>query len=218
VTAIPQRHWALIGLLALALCTALGMTISASAQAKKGKKPKVARFFQQSISPNAAIPNAPAAPGPSTPVRSTITVGKKFNGRVVGDVNVTGITTTGSADGAAGDLAFRITAPNGQGVTLLGSFLEGASIGPLTFDDDTFTEICYSNPPCQWAPQMLNAPYAGTANLLFNGSAGTGPLAQLNGVAMRGAWTLVVWDEAGPALTSTLNSWGLQITAKKPVS
>jgi hypothetical protein len=137
---------------------------------------------------------------------------------VVGDVNVTGIQTTGSADGAANDLAFRLTAPNGQGVILLGSsFLDGASIGPLTFDDDTFTEICYSNPPCQWAPQTLNPPFAGTANLLFNGAAGTGPLAQLNGGPMQGAWTLSVWDEQSIGQTSTLNGWGLQITARSPV-
>jgi hypothetical protein len=214
---MPHRRWALIGVLALALCMALGVTISSSAQAKKGKKPKVARFFQQTTSPNAAIPEAPAT-GPSTPLLSTITVGKKFNGRVVGDVNVTGIKTTGSADPAAQDLAFRIIAPNGQAVTLLGSFLDTQSAGPLTLDDDTFTEICYSNPPCQWAPQTLNAPFAGTANLLFNGSAGTGPLAALNGVAMRGTWTFVVWDENQNGLTSILNSWGLQITAKKPVT
>jgi hypothetical protein len=215
--AISHRRWAVTGVLALAVCMALSMTISSSAQAKKVKKPKVARFFQQTVSPNAAIPEAPAS-GPSTPLRSTITVGKKFNGRVVGDVNVTGIQTTGSGDPAAQDLAFRIIAPNGQGVTLLGAFLQTTSAGPLTLDDDTFTEICYSNPPCQWAPQTLNAPFAGTANLLFNGSAGTGPLAALNGVGMRGTWTFVVWDESASGLNSILNSWGLQVTAKKPVT
>jgi hypothetical protein len=216
--AMPHRRWALIGVLALALCAALGMTMSSAAAAKKkGKKPKVARFFQQTTSPGAAIPDAPAS-GPSTPLRSTITVGKKFNGRVVGDVNVTGIQTTGSGDPAAGDLSFRIIAPNGQGVTLLVTSLDTMSAGPLTLDDDTFTEICYSNPPCEWAPQTLNAPFAGTANLLFNGSAGTGPLAALNGVGMRGTWTFVVWDENANGLTSILNSWGLQVTAKKPVT
>jgi hypothetical protein len=127
-------------------------------------------------------------------------------------------TDTGSADGALDDLVFRVIAPNGQGVLLLGSgFMEGASMGPLTFDDDVFVEICYSNPPCQWAPQTLNAPFAGTANLLYNGSAGTGPLSQLNGGPVQGTWTFSVWDEADPATTSVLNSWGLQITARSPV-
>jgi hypothetical protein len=213
-----RSRWAVLAITALALGAVVGMTLAASADAKKGKKPKVARSFQQSVSPNAAIPQAPPS-GPSTPVNSTITVGKKFKGRVVGDVNVTGIKTTGSGGDAAADLVMRLIAPNGQAVTLLGSgFLEGADIGPLTFDDDVFVEICYSNPPCAWAPQTLNAPYAGTASLLYNGAAGSGPLAQLNGSTMRGTWTFQVWDEDGPTTTSTLNSWGLQITARKPLS
>jgi hypothetical protein len=212
-----RGRWNLLCVLALALCAAVGMTIAGSADAKRAKKPKTARFFQQSISPNAAIPNNPAA-GPSTPVNSTITVGKKFKGRVVGDVNVTGIQTTGSGGDAAGDLAMRVIAPNGQGVFLLGSFLEGANIGPLTFDDDVFVEICYSTPPCDWAPQTLNPPYAGSASLLYNGASGSGPLAQLNGTPMQGTWTFSIWDEQGAATTSQLNGWGLQITARKPVT
>jgi hypothetical protein len=216
---IPTRgRLAMLAVLALALCTAVGMTITASADAKKAKKPKTATFFQQSVSPNAPIPQD-AATGPSTPLNSTITVGKKFKGRVVGDVNVTGIQTTGSGADAAGDLGFRIIAPNGQGVLMLApSFLEGANIGPLTFDDDVFVEICYSNPPCDWAPQTLNPPYAGTTSILYNGAGGAGPLAQLNGTSMRGTWTLQVWDEVGATTTSTLNGWGLQITGRKPVS
>jgi subtilisin-like proprotein convertase family protein len=212
----PSRgRWALLGVLALALCAAVGMTLAGTADAKKAKKPKT--FFQQSVAPNAAIPQD-AATGPSTPLNTTITVGKKFKDRVIGDVNVTGIQTTGSGGNAAGDLAMRIIAPSGQSVLLLGSFLEGANIGPLTFDDDVFVEICYSSPPCQWAPQTLDPPYAGSASLLYNGAAGTGPLAQLNGGAMRGTWTFSIWDETGPATTSVLNAWGLQITARKPVT
>jgi subtilisin-like proprotein convertase family protein len=214
----PSRvRWELLGVLALVLCAAVAMTLAGSADAKKAKKPKTARFFQQSVAPNAAIPQD-AGTGPSTPLNTTITVGKKFKDRVVGDVNVTGIQTTGSGGNAAGDLVMRLIAPNGQGVLLIGSFLEGANIGPLTFDDDVFVEICYTSPPCDWAPQTLDPPYAGSASLLYNGAAGTGPLAQLNGTPMRGTWTLSVWDEAGPTTTSVLNGWGLQITARKPVT
>jgi hypothetical protein len=214
----PSRgRWALLAVLALALCAVVGMTLAGTADAKKAKKPKTATFFQQSVAPNAAIPQD-AATGPSTPLNTTITIGKKFKDRVVGDVNVMGIQTTGSGGNAAGDLAMRIIAPSGQSVLLLGSFLEGANIGPLTFDDDVFVEICYSSPPCQWAPQTLDPPYAGSASLLYNGAAGTGPLAQLNGTAMRGTWTFSIWDETGAATTSVLNAWGLQITARKPVT
>jgi subtilisin-like proprotein convertase family protein len=35
---------------------------------------------------------------------------------------------------------------------------------------------------------------------------------------MQGAWTFTVWDDADVGQTSTLNSWGLQITARKPVT
>jgi hypothetical protein len=203
-----------IGILALALCTAFAMSVVASAEAKK--KQPAPRVFQASVSPNAAIPEDVAS-GPSTPLNSTITVGKKFKGRTVGDVNVTGIQTTGSADGAANDLGFRLIAPSGRGLILLGNgFIEGTSIGPLTFDDDTFTEICYTA-PCNYAPQTLTAPYAGTANLLFNGASGQGPLAALNGLPMKGTWTLSVWDAQGGGTTSVLNHWGLQITARSPV-
>jgi hypothetical protein len=111
-----------------------------------------------------------------------------------------------------------LIAPNGRSLVLLGpTFITGASIGPLTFDDDTFTEICYS-PPCDYAPETLNPPYAGTANLLFNGSAGAGPLAALNGLPMKGTWTLSVWDSQNVGATSVLNGWGLQITPRRPVT
>jgi hypothetical protein len=202
------------GILALALLAALGLMGTASAVAKK--KPKAPSVFQASVAPNAAIPDD-AASGPSTPVNSTITVGKKFKGKVVGDVNVTGIQTTGNVDGAADDLGLRVIAPNGRGLVLLGpTFITGASIGPLTFDDDVFTELCYS-PPCNYAPESLNPPYAGTANLLFNGAAGAGPLAALNGLPMKGTWTFSIWDAEDVGQTSVLNGWGLQITAKRPV-
>src|SRR5581483_11264511 len=194
-----------------ALCAVL-LPVAAAA-AKKHKTPSV---FQQQLSPNASIPDD-AGSGPSTPVTSAITVGKKFKGKVVGDVNVTGIQTTGNAKGALNDLGVRISAPNGQAVTLLApGFASGASMGPLTFDDDVFVEMCYS-PPCQWAPQTLNPPYVGTANLMYNSSAGTGPLAQLNGSPMKGTWTFTVWDASSVGQTSVLNSWGLQITPRKPV-
>ena len=214
---VRRQRLAIVGVLALALVTAIGMTFGASADAKKKKKgPSV---YQATQSPNAAIPNNSASPAPSTPFVSTFTVGKKFKGKTVGDVNVTGITTTGSGPGAADDLGFRITAPSGRSVTLIKPGIGDQNIGPLTLDDNTPVAICDRDPssPCQYFPQQLNRPFAGTANLEFLGTAGTGPLAAFDGLSMRGNWLLTVWDQFTTGTTSVLNSWGLKITAERPV-
>ena len=212
---VRRHRLAIAGVLALALVTALGMTFGASADAKKKKKgPNV---YQATQSPNAAIPNNSASPAPSTPFVSTFTVGKKFKGKTVGDVNVTGITTTGSGPGAANDLGFRVTAPSGRSVTLIKPGIGDQNIGPLTLDDNTPVSICDSSSPCRYYTQQLNRPFAGTANLAFLGTAGTGPLAAFDGLPMRGHWLLTVWDQVTPGTTSVLNSWGLKITAERPV-
>lgn len=210
------RRWALMaGVIALGVCTALALAFSGPAVAKK--KGKTPRFFQAVVQPNAAIPED-AATGHSTPVDSTITVPKKFKGRVVADVNVTGIQTTGSTAGAAANLVMRIIAPNGRSVRLWSGGFGDQSIGPLTLDDDTPVSICNaSTPPCEYGPDTLNQPFAGTSNLQFLGAGGTGPLANLDGLAMRGTWTFEIWDEQA-GKTSTLNSWGIQITAARPVT
>ena len=209
-------RWALIaGIMALAVCTAIALAFSGPAVAKK--KAKTPRFFQSVVQPNAAIPDD-AASGHSTPVDSTITVPKKFKGRVVADVNITGIQTTGSGAGAAADLVMRIIAPNGRSVRLWSGGFGDQSIGPLTLDDDTPVSICNAtNPPCDYGPDTLNRPFAGTSNLQFLGGGGTGPLSHLDGVAMRGTWTFEIWDEQAGE-TRTLNIWGLQVTAAKPVT
>jgi subtilisin-like proprotein convertase family protein len=212
-----RRRLATLGILALALVTAFCMTLGGSAEAKKKKKagPSV---FQASVSPNSAVPDDQAT-GPSIPLTSTITVGKKFKGKQVADVNVTGIQTTGNSAGAANDLGFRLTAPNGTNVLLIDPGIGDVSIGPLTLDDDTPVSICNATtPPCSYTPQTLNRPFAGTANLLFLASGGTGPLSAFDGSPMRGTWTLTVWDESNVGQTSLLNSWGLKITAARPVT
>jgi hypothetical protein len=213
---IRRRRLAIAGVLALTLITAIGMTLGSSAEAKKKKK-KGPSVYLATQSPNAAIPNNPATSVPSTPFVSTFTVGKKFKGKTVGDVNVTGITTTGSGPGAANDLGFRVTAPSGRSVTLVKPGIGDQSIGPLTLDDNTPVSICDSSVSCQYYLQTLNRPFAGTANLAFLGAAGTGPLSALDGLPMRGNWLLTVWDQSGNTTTSVLNSWGLQITVEKPV-
>ena len=204
-------------MIALALVIAVGLALASSAEAKKKHK-KSPNVFRASLSPNAAIPDGPATSGSATPVVSSVTVGKKFKGKTVGDVNVTGIQTTGNNTNSASDLEFRLSAPSGRGLLIIDGGLQGASIGPLTLDDNTFQSICFSTTPCTYAPQTLNPPYAGTSNLLFVGSGMNGALSRFNGLPMRGTWTLTVWDNDNDGDTSVLNSWGLQITAEKPVT
>jgi hypothetical protein len=212
-----RRRLAIAGTLALALVAVIGMTFGGSADAKKKKKG--ASVYRATQSPNAAVPNNPTTSSPSTPFVSSFTVGKKFKGKTVGDVNVTGITTTGSGNGAANDLGFRVTGPTGRSVRLIGGnqTIGNVSIGPLTLDDDSPVSICDDDVSCQYSPQTLIQPFNGTANLLFLGTGGSGPLSAFDGTQMRGNWFLSVWDQAGNATTSVLNSWGLQITAEKPV-
>jgi hypothetical protein len=212
-----RRKAAAVGIVALALCMAFALAFGGTADAKKKKKHKSASVFAASVTPNAAIPDE-VANGPSIPITSTISVGKKFKGKTVGDVNVTGIQTTGNATDAADDVGLRLTAPDGTNVLLINpTGIGDVSIGPLTFDDDTSVSICDAiTPPCDFPGQTLNRPFAGTANLLFMGSGGSGPLSAFNGSAMRGTWTMTAWDEADIGKTNVLNTWGVQITAARP--
>jgi hypothetical protein len=216
-----RRRLAVAGVLALALCTALAMTLGSTAEAKKGKKHKAAKVFQQSLTVNAAVPNLQPGPSvPSTPIRSTITVGKKFKGQLVGDVDVTGIQTTGSGSGAADDLRMKLTAPNGRTVYLIGSGIGDVSIGPLTIDAESPVSICDAPTvaSCADPAQSLVQPFAGTANTLGLGATGTGGVRAFNGVGMKGSWTFTIWDQSGAGTTNVFNGWGLKIRAAKPIA
>jgi subtilisin-like proprotein convertase family protein len=199
-----------MGILALALSVTVGITVSA--EAKKQKKAKTT--FNGSKVVNGAIPEDVAV-GASIPLRSQITIGKSFKGKVVGDVNVT-VQTTGSAAGAAQDLNGKLTAPNGRTIILF-EFVGDQSIGPWTMDDDTPVQICdQTTPPaCEDPDSTLNRPFAGTSNLNDDDD-DVRPLSSFDGVGMKGVWTLTVFDD-DPTLTSTLNQWGLKVTAAKPV-
>lgn len=214
-----RSRLAIVGVLTLALTATAGLTVG-DAAAKKKKK-KAATTFVATDAANVAIPDDDPT-GASVPVTRTLTVGKKFKGRVVGDVNVTGLQTTGNLPDAADDLHARLTAPNGRTVVLFAE-VGDQSLGPWTMDDDTKVSICdLATPPCENPLATLNRPFAGTANLLHNNDdvstdAPAGPLSQFDGVGMRGAWTLTIWDEVTAGETSTLNQWGLQITRAFPV-
>jgi subtilisin-like proprotein convertase family protein len=178
---------------------------------------KGAGTFSQTKLVNALVPDEVAA-GASTPLISTLVVPKKFKGLQVGDVNLTGFTTTGNITGAAADLRWRIIAPNGRTITIGENSNGDVSIGPLTLDEDVKTGICDSNTlTCSDPYQTLIRPFAGTANTQELGVGGSGNLTALDGVPMRGTWTFLVWDEVSVGEISTLNSWGLKLTAAKPV-
>jgi hypothetical protein len=202
-------------LLTTAVMVAAAALLWAGPAAAKGGK---SRTFERSLTPNLAIPDA--SPGGFFGIaRSQINVPKKFKGKVVSDVNVTGIQTTGSGADAAEDNWLVLGAPNGR--TLIMTFgLTGQNVGPLTLDDDTSTSLCTSptpTPECSLQdPESLGQPFAGTANLAFRGN-GTGSLAYFNGLKMRGTWTLTVVDDNDDNVTSVLNAWGLKIKAAKPV-
>jgi hypothetical protein len=221
---ISKRRVAIIGVLALTLCTALGLLLGGSAEAKK-KKHKTANVFTKSVAVNAPVPDVPTPLAPSTPVKSTITVPKKFKGKVVGDLNLLGIQTTGSGAGAAPDLRMKLTAPNGRTVFVIGSNnpnrgIGDVSIGPLTIDADSRVSVCDADDPatCEDPAQQLNRPFAGTANELGLGTLSTGGIVSMTGVPMRGTWTFTVYDQHDAGQTSVFNGWGLQITAAKPVT
>jgi hypothetical protein len=200
---------------ALLLVIALVAGIAAApASAKKGKS----RTFEGSVVVNAPIPDRLPGSTPVTPVLSQITIPKKFKGKVVGDLNVTGIQTTGVGANPLDNLTAWLTAPSGRTLLLFSSALSGQNLGPFTIDDDTRVSTCdppNASGPCSDPDATLLAPFAGTANIsnLFNG---TGPLSTFNGQKMRGTWTFGIGDFSN-GQTSTLNGWGLKIKAAKPV-
>lgn len=203
------------GALALGLVFALAAA-PAGAQAKKAAKTKV---FQASTVVNAAIPDA-VAMARSVPLVSTITVPKKYKGKVVGDVNVVGLQTTGVGEFAARDLIATLIAPDGRALLLFRQ-LGTTSLGPWTLDDDTRVSTCDQPAPnpCTNPLQSLNQPFAGTSNLNYNdiSSLPLLPLQSMDGARMRGVWTLSVADLQPESGTSTLNAWGLRIVRAKRV-
>lgn len=201
-----RTRLALAGILALALSVTAGL--GTSAQAKKKKVKPVT--FSQTVAVNAGIPDAAVAAGPSTPVRSDITLGSKFKGKVISDLDLTNVQTTGSAANALNDLTFKLTAPNKRTVVLIEG-LGGQSLGPLTVNDDTKTGICDSaTPTCRDPDATLLQPFAGTANNIDQDD-DLRPMSSFNGVPMKGTWQLTVFDNNN-TLTSTLVQWGLKAT------
>jgi hypothetical protein len=208
-----RNRLAAAGILALGLSITVGIGVSSGAKAKKPKKNTVG--FSSTKQVGAAIPDAPLAPGPSVPVRSSITLGGKFKNRVVTDVNVM-FQSTGLVAGAAADLTFKLSAPNGR-TNLLFRNLGDQSIGPLTLDDDTRTSICDSaTATCRDPDATLLQPFNGRANTL-DVADGVRPLSNFNGVPMKGDWTITVFDtvNTGSSTSNTFNRWRLEVKGTK---
>lgn len=206
------------GALALGLCLSVGMSMGAEA-AKKGKKkggntaaPVTVTNASARLIPDALAGSAttPATWGKlATPLNFG---GKALKGAKVGDVRVT-VQTTGLTATAANDLLFRLTAPNGRTVGLGGGYT-GQSIGPLTLTANSPVGICTGSaapppPPCDDPDETLNPPYFGTA--------GDTGLSFFEGVAMRGTWTLSVYD-IDNLDTSTLNRVEVTVAPQPPAA
>jgi hypothetical protein len=149
------------------------------------------------------VPDRATGSAPFGVLTSTITVGKKFKGKRVRDVNVT-LQTLGSSATSAADLFAILTAPNGATVTLFNG-LAGQSIGPLTLDDESRLHL--GSASCV-DPTGLCAPYTGAAEP-------TGELASMDNGRVKGTWTLKVVDLA-TSNTSILSFWGLNVAAGNP--
>jgi hypothetical protein len=205
-----RSRLAVAGILALALSVTAGIGVSSGAKTKKPKKTTVA--FASTKQVGATIPDPPVAAGPSVPVRSSITLGKKFKNKVVTDANVM-FQSTGAVAGAAMDLTFKLSAPNGR-TNILFQNLGDQSIGPLTLDDDTRTSICNAaTPVCRDPDATLLQPFDGRANTLRADNT-MRPMTIFNGVPMKGDWTITVFDNLNTR-DSTFNRWRLELKGMK---
>lgn len=204
---------------------AVGLAVAAALAAGLGLAgPAVGAKKGGGVLDNTTVVNAPIPDRPSGGTTifgrldSTTTVGRRFKGRVVRDVNVTVQTTGTSGNEPASQVIANLTAPNGAITRLFGgllpplapptfsSFVAFPSLGPLTLDDESRFNIGVFAPR---SPVELYAPYAG-------GARPTGkPLAVMDGGPVRGTWTLTVLDAVN-GQTSNLASWRLNVIAGRP--
>lgn len=192
---------------------ALAVTLAAGgAQAAKTKKGKTGGTADVTVSQNQAIP--PATIGP--PFRygiatSTITLGKRFKGRRIDDVDVR-VQLASSGAGSALDPLFAIlTAPNGNSVFLFEG-LFGTTAGPLTLDDETPVVLNFADPADFNDPEYLASPYVGRAEPAFGEY-----LSTMDGGPAKGIWTLKVRnDDTNPAHVHNLVQWGLRVKTRAP--
>jgi hypothetical protein len=196
-----------VALIAVGLCISAASLPSGAAAKKNGKKDK--STANVTVNVNGIINTAPSN-NQSGILTSTATLGKKFKGRIISDVNV---TLQGSANGAGSSinaLRGRLTAPNGDTVDLFSDFLSGQVLGPLTLDDETPVILAGGVTPSP-DPDALNAPYAGTAEP-------TGLLSAMDFGPARGTWTLRIRNQdTNPLHLHTLAQWSLRVKTGPPL-
>jgi hypothetical protein len=194
-----------IGVLALILGVTAGLATGGLAQAKKKKKKSPTADVTVQVNQQVPV-STPGPPGRNGRLVSTTTLGGKFKGQEIKDVNAR-ITASG-AD--VGGLALRLSAPNGDTTCLLGcaNGLFGTQIGPLTLDDETPIILSGANPAFFQDPDQLFSPYAGTAEP-------EGTLSHLDGGASKGTWTLRAAN-ADPSNPVTISQWGIHVTTHRP--
>ncbi|HKH41606.1 MAG TPA: hypothetical protein VKA41_07090 [Solirubrobacterales bacterium] len=195
----PKRsRFALLGVLALALCVTVGLMAGAADAKKKGKKKKGAKQVTVSKTAPTDIPPASATQNSLTSV--PLVVGKKAKGKVVSgnSVKVTFSVTepgfTGAPDsGDTGHLGIAVQSPSGRQVFV--DYPDDhniGAIGPVTISPDSSVQPCEPSltpppPPCSFPNATLGPPYAGTM--------GDVDLAFFTGVAARGTWHVNVFNE-----------------------
>jgi hypothetical protein len=220
-----RSRFALVGVLALAICMAVGLATGSVAEAKKKKK-KAGGTITVATSGPATTPPAVAptatAEGRSGFASIPLTVGKKAKGKVVGwDTLTVTSTFTGSSNSALLDVFAELTAPNGRTVTLFNPVSDffntgptgGNTIsGPLTETPNSPNGVCFAdpgpppNPPCFNPENTVGPPnYAGTI--------GNPGLEAFGGVPAKGTWTVKLFNSSATT-TATLNSLSMSMNLK----
>jgi subtilisin-like proprotein convertase family protein len=198
-----SRYVATTGCLVLLLTAAWAGGI-ADAKKKKGSRGPAQAVVTETV--NLPVPDNTMG-GFNGVLYSTLEIGKKFKGKTIGDVNLT-IQTVGLHAESADDFRLRLTAPNGATVPINPTLI-GASVGPLTYDDETMVRTCNDpTPPCFDPDLTLGPPYAGTAS--------ADPLYLLDGGPMRGTWRLRVSDVTDVGETNLFSLWRITVTPERP--
>jgi subtilisin-like proprotein convertase family protein len=229
-----RSRFALLGILVLAFSVGATMTIGGVAAAQKKKKGGGgSKTFNKGGGPipDASFPATPTSNGGEFHrglLSSKVTVGRKFAGVKIKDLNV----QVAATHQRVSDLLIQLVGPNGRLVTLFDGtennmpgtvgppYFSGGRLGPTTFDDQAALFIddsnsCPTGPDaafdCFGTPDGGNveafAPYAGS----YKPADGT--LGSL-GNKLQGTWVLLVFDldapfGGDPAATGSLTNWRL---------
>jgi hypothetical protein len=213
-----RARFALVGVLALSICVAVGLMAGAAGAAKKKGKKKGANQVTVSKASPTAIPAGDATAGIAGVASVPLNVGKKAKGKVVSSVAVTYQLTDPA--GNLDTVSPKLVAPNGRRLFIdnPAAFIGDSTmtvVGPLTTTPNSPIGYCAPNP----TPPPPGCPAGDPDNILgppFAGTAGDVDLALFNGIGARGTWTLKVINSS-TAATHVLNSVRVQIQlANKP--